>query len=425
MNFLAVLKERREKREELNTSIRNATSIEELDKLELELRKLDREIKDLEAKVLEEEAAKRKKEDEIPKGRLNPLATYGAKALDKEERSEDEDIFSSLEYRKAFKDYVMNGTPIPEEFRAETKVNNVDPNQMTVVGDVGAVIPTTILNRVIEDMTIEGKILNRITQTSYQGGVRIPLSDIKPIATWLTDENNVSDEQKAEMKASITFSYHVLEAKVSIGLLTSTVTLSIFETTVVNQLKKSMIRAIEESIVKGSGQGQPKGFTKYDNLPADQILTFTTSDIGGFAGWAKVEEAIPEAYEANGIYLMNKKTWEKYLNGMVDSSGQRIGQGKINEKGQKILNGRLVETTDYLPSFDAAQPNEVFAVVIDLADYMLNSNLAMYYKKYFSEDKNKWIHKSLMIVDGQMTMGEVNGKLVGSKGLIYLKKGAK
>ena len=46
----------------------------------------------------------------------------------------------------------------------------------------------------------------------------------------------------------------------------------------------------------------------------------------------------------------------------------------------------------------------------------------MYYKKYFNEDKNKWIHKSLMIVDGQMAAGEVDSKLVGAKGLIYLKK---
>ena len=51
----------------------------------------------------------------------------------------------------------------------------------------------------------------------------------------------------------------------------------------------------------------------------------------------------------------------------------------------------------------------------------------MYYKKYFNEDTNKWVHKSLMIVDGKMAIGEIgtnqrSKKLVGAKGLLYLKK---
>ena len=119
---------------------------------------------------------------------------------------------------------------------------------------------------------------------------------------------------------------------------------------------------------------------------------------------------------------MNKQTWEMYLNGMTDSTGQKIGLGKINEKGQKILNGREVLTTDKLPGYDNAGNGDIFGALVNLEDYILNSNLSMYYKKYFNEDKNKWIHKSLMIVDGQMAAGEVDSKLVGAKGLIYLKK---
>ena len=50
-----------------------------------------------------------------------------------------------------------------------------------------------------------------------------------------------------------------------------------------------------------------------------------------------------------------------------------------------------------------------------------------HYKKYFDEDKNKWIHKALTIADGKMAIGtiEKNGstKLVGAKGLLYIKKG--
>lgn len=422
MNYLEMLQKAREKREALCTSIRSAKTTKELDDLELELRKLDIEIKDLEEKVQAEsdDAAKRSKDEGDPVGGLNPLTTYRGNTTEPNRRSSDEDIYSSMEYRQAFRNYVVSGTPIPEQFKQEQR-----SDALTVVGDVGAVIPTTIMNKVIEDLTVEGKLINRITQTTFQGGVQIPISDINPTATWLESENVVSDEQKAEMNASVKFLYHTLEAKVAIGLLTSTVTLGVFESTVVKQLKKAMIKAIETAIVSGTGSGQPKGFTKYE-LPTEQMIEFTDKEIGTVTGWARAEAAIPEAYEDSEIYMMNKQTWEMYLNGMTDTNGQKIGLGRINEKGQKILNGREVLTTDKLPGYDNASDGEIFGALINLEDYILNSNLAMYYKKYWNEDKNKWIHKALMIADGQMAIGEVgeleNKKLVGAKGLIYLKK---
>ncbi len=325
-----------------------------------------------------------------------------------------------MEYRKAFQNYVLKGEPIPEKFSEKRA------NEMTTVSDIGAVIPTTIQNKVIEDMTIEGKILSRINQTSYQGGIEIPISDINITAKWLESENEVSDEQKAEMNAKLTFNYHVLEARVAIGLLSATVSLPLFEATVVAQLKKAMTRALEIAMIEGNGNGQPLGFTKY-TLPVNQVITMTESDIGTVKKWAEVESEIPESYEDSVIYVMAKKTWEMYLNSMTDTTGQKIGLGRINEKGQKILNGREVLTVDKLPSFVSAKTGDIFAVVVDLSQYCLNSNLAMYYKKYFDEDKNKWIHKALTIADGKMAIGtiEKNGstKLVGAKGLLYIKKG--
>ena len=426
MNYLQMLQEARSKREGLCTSIRSAQTAEELDKLELDVRKVDIEIKDLEVKVQEEEASKRSNSTTVGSGGtgvvggFNPLATLRTGSAAQEQRTEGEDLYGSLEYRQAFRNYVVNGTPIPENFRQEQR-----SDALTVVGDVGAVIPTTIMNKVIEDLTVEGKIINRITQTTFQGGVQIPISDINPTATWLASEAEVSAEQKAEMKSSVKFSYHVLEAKVAIGLLTSAVTLGVFEATVVKQLKKAMIKAIETAVISGTGSGQPLGLTKY-TLPTEQVIEFTKDEIGTVKGWARAEAAIPEAYEDTEIYLMNKQTWEMYLNGMTDSTGQKIGLGKINEKGQKILNGREVLTIDKLPGYDNAADGDIFGALVNLEDYILNSNLAMYYKKYFNEDRNKWIHKALMIADGQMAIGKVgelgSEKLVGAKGLIYLKK---
>ncbi len=403
-------------------SIKNADNLEKLEAAEIELRKANIEIENIKGQIEQLEGnelppAARKIEPEQNTKTFQPLATY---RMSNEKIENEEDIFSTMEYRKAFQNYVLKGEAIPEKF------NEKRAAALTTVSDIGAVIPTTIQNKVIEDMTIEGKILSRVNQTSYQGGLEIPISDINITATWLASENVVSEEQKAEMNAKLTFRYHVLEARVAIGLLSSTVALPIFEATVVNQLKKAMTKALETAIVEGSGNGQPLGFTKYA-LPTNQVITMSEKEIGTVKKWAEVEGEIPEAYEDSVIYVMAKKTWEMYLNGMTDSTGQKIGLGRINEKGQKILNGREVLTVDKFPSFVNAENGAIFGVVVDLSQYCLNSNLAMYYKKYFDEDKNKWIHKALTIADGKMTIGETgtgaSKKLVGAKGLIYLKKG--
>lgn len=349
--------------------------------------------------------------------RFTPLKTYSM-AAQRNENAED-DVYSSLEYRNAFKNYVLKGTSIPSEFLQKRS------GELTTIGDIGAIIPTTIQNKVISDFKSAGNLLARVTQTFYPAGVRIPISDINFKATWLDSEYVTSDEQKANLDSSVMFGNHVLEAKVGVGLLTATVALPIFETIIQTQLTKSMTRAIEDAIVNGSGVGQPLGFTKY-NLPADQIITMTEASIGTVKGWASVEAVIPEEEENNLVYLMSKGTWEKYLNGMTSTTGQKIGLGKINERGQKILNGREVFTLNKFPSFDNAAEGAIWGVAIDLSKYLLNTNLAMYYKKYFNEDTNKWIHKTLTIVDGRFAAGEAgtgsDKRLVGAEGLIYLKK---
>lgn len=424
MNLEQLLAQAREQRKALYESIKTAATAEELDKIELDIRKKDVEIKTLEQRLAAEEGdnsddpAARDDNSNPEQRTFNPLFSYRSNQTQDNATSE-EDIYGSLEYRQAFRNYVVNGTPIPEKFKSIEQ----RADALTTVTDVAAVIPTTIMNKVIEDLTVEGKIISRITQTQFQGGIDIPISEIMPEATWLTSESEVSNEQKAKMEAKVSFGYHVLEAKVAIGLLTATVSLGIFESTVVKQLKKAMIKAIESAIVNGTGSGQPLGFTKYE-LPPKQVIEMAANQIGTVKGWAQVEAAVGEAYDEDPlVYMMNKQTWEMHVNSMVSTTGQKIGLGRIDEKGRKILNGREVFITDKLPGYDNAEAGAIVGALVNLEQYLLNSNLSMYYKKYFDEDKNKWIHKALMICDGKMAIGkDSNNNLVGAGGLVYIKK---
>lgn len=335
---------------------------------------------------------------------FKPMGTYFM-GSQRNKSTENEDVFGSLEYRQAFRNYVINGTPIPTEYLEKRA------SEITLVNDIGAVIPTTIMQKVVEEAYATGMILPRITQTAFQGGVKIPVSDLKPVATWI-EEDTPSEEQKKTIKTNIEFSYYMLECRVSVGLLSATVSLPIFEQTIINNIKEAMTIAIENSIMSGSGSGSPQGILKED-LPTKRIISLSADKIGTVAGWAEVEAAVPLAYESGSVYIMAKSTWEKHINGATDSNGQKIGFVSLSDNQKRILNGREVILTDYIKGFDTALSGDIFAVLVKLNDYMLNSNMAMNYKKYFDEDKNKYVHKAIMIADG---------KMADTNGMVYIKK---
>ena len=59
-----------------------------------------------------------------------------------------------LEYRKQFMAYMLKGTPITMRNESAT----------TTTTDVGAVIPNTIMNKIVEKVEQSGNILAKITR---------------------------------------------------------------------------------------------------------------------------------------------------------------------------------------------------------------------------------------------------------------------
>lgn len=314
------------------------------------------------------------------------------------------DPYDSVEYRKAFMQNVLKGTAIPAQFQ------NVDANTKT--SDVGSVIPTTIMQRIIEKMESVGMILPLVTKTSYQGGLSIPTSTVKPVATWVS-EGSTSDKQK-KTTGSITFTYFKLRCAISMSLETSVITLGIFETAFVNNVSEAMVKAQEHAVLLGDGTTQPKGILT--ETPADgQLITLAATDKLTYSTLISAEAALPLAYEANAVWCMTKKTFMQFI-GMVDSNKQpiaRVNYG-INGKPERTLLGRTVVLTDYLGSYaDTVTSDTLFAFLFNFGDYILNTNYAVTVKRYEDNDTEDQVTKAIMLVDG---------KVVDKNSLVVLKK---
>lgn len=320
------------------------------------------------------------------------------RAFDKDKDDKGEDKYGTMAYRKAFMEYVTRGVAIPAEYRE---------NQNTKTTDVGAVVPTTILDKIVSKMESVGGIYALVTKTAYKGGVSIPKQTLKPVATWVA-EGAGSDKQKYT-GGDITFTYHKLRCAVSVSFETDTMSIAAFETLLVNNIVEAMVKALEKAIVAGTGKGQPTGIiisTEYA-----EILEVAAQD---YDSLVRAEAAVPEAYETTAKWCMSKKTFMGYV-GMTDKQGQpiaRVNYG-VNGKPERYLLGREVVLTEHLPNFSTANANDKFAFIFDFANYDLNTNYAIGIKKYEDNDSDDQITKGIMLADG---------KVVDGNGLVILKK---
>ena len=302
------------------------------------------------------------------------------------------DVYDSAEYRKAFMDYTLRGKAFPANLR--------DAAESTTTPDVGAVIPTTIAQRIVEKMESIGMILPLVTHTAYKGGVSIPTSTVKPVATWVA-EGAGSDTQK-KTTGNITFGYYKLRCAISLSLEASVVTLGFFETTFVREVSEAMVKAQEQTIISGTGSGQPKGILA-ETAPDGQNVDITATGKIDYSTLVDAEAALPLAYENGAVWFMTKKTFMKFV-GMVDSQKQpiaRVNYG-INGAPERTLLGRRVVLNDYMPSYaDTVTSDTVVAFLFRPEDYVLNTNYAVTIKRYEDNETDDQVTKAIMLVDGK------------------------
>ncbi|MDM5189361.1 phage major capsid protein [Bacillus sp. DX4.1] len=367
---------------------------------EVDLAALDTELRELNDKKSQFETRQRLLDEARGINNGTATETRTVETFNANPGNEQREIGTdSLEYRNAFMNYVLRGETISAELRA---------NAVTKTGDVGSVIPQTVLDKIVEKIEAVGMILPLVTRTAIKGGVTVPTSAVKPVATWVA-ESAGSDKQK-KPTGSITFNYHKLRCAVAVSLEVETMSLAVFEATLINNVVEAMTKAIEQSIINGDGSGKPKGILA-ETPNTGQALAVSKIN---YKTLTDAESALPLEYEASAVWTMTKKTFMEFAS-MVDASGQpiaRVNYG-ITGKPERILLGRPVVLCNYIDSFSTATDGIPFAFLFNYKDYILNTNYQMGVKKYEDNETDDLVTKAIMIVDG---------KVVDNNSLVVLKK---
>ena len=320
---------------------------------------------------------------------------------------ENVDPFATMEYRQAFMRYAQTGQEIP--------VNLYQRDGMPAnTNTLGATIPTTVLNEFINLIRKRyGNLYQKVRKLNIPGAVKVPISELQATFKWVTEDTVAPRQDGGEINKFVMFEYNMAEIRVSQTLLSSIVTIDLFEREIIRIMMIAYMQAMDTGIVKGTGNGQMLGILNDPRIAATgNVVELTAAEINNWTAWRKKFFAkLPLGYR-DGEFIFNLATVDAYLETMADANNNPIFRQatglEVNDGDARDPNGRffgravsLVEP-DILRDFDTADNGEVIGIYWQPDEYAINTNMAFGMRRWFDEDRNEWVNKMLTVVDGKV-----------------------
>jgi HK97 family phage major capsid protein len=388
---------------------------------------INEEIADIQEQITESEAEEQRSatppaEAEIRNAGI--VASFAQNAAP-QQRSE-ENVLDSMEYRTAFRDYIQRGTPIPAALRERVNALRMSDPQLRAgdaitTNETGVLIPHTIIREIINTVrTSYGALYDKIRKTSRPGGVEYPIGDFDAEFTWIT-ESTVSVEKSLDGLTTVSFGYNVAELRIAQTFLSALLSLDAFEGEISKVIAQAYRKMMDTGIVRGTGKGQMLGII--NDTRVTNVITMTAAELNNWKKWEeKFNANLAPGYE-DGDFIMARSTCIRYLKTMSDANNRPI---YTETTGLQVYDGNtgkphaffMGHEMDFvqpsiLPDFDTANSGDVFAIFWQPDLYIANENFGFTVKKYYDEDRNKHITKSLTVVDG---------KLLVPNGVVLIKK---
>lgn len=394
-----LIQKRQARLAEIRSLIDASTDVNEVRSLTTEAEAINAEIREAQAQLAAFEAkeAAARSNDMPADAELKNGQVRGSFQEPADTRSEEE-YLGSMEYRNAFRKFVLEGAPI-------TRNGEVISTQ-----ESGAAIPVTVMNDVINTVRVRyGNLYNKVRKMSVPGGVEFPIGSLRATFKWIT-EATVSPRQKVDALGKVSFKYNTAEIRIAQTFLSNVLTLSSFEARIAEVIAEAYLEAMDYGIVAGTGNGQMLGIVNDPRVT--NVVTFTAAQISNWTEWRKrFFSQLPLGYRA-GEFIFPLSTVEAYLETMADSNNNPIFRQatglEVNDGDAQDPNGRffgrrisLVEP-DIIADFDSASSGDVIGIYWQPEEYAINENFGFTMRRYFDEETNEWVDKALVVVDGKV-----------------------
>ena len=401
------IKRLQEKIESLRSQALASSDVEEVRSLNGKIEELREEVEDakeeIEAIEADEAAAAEEAENPVDARSAIPADAQrvnGAMLGSYRVSERDENPLASMEYRQAFRSFVTSGTPIPAELRGEA-INT---------GDTGVAIPMTVMNEVINTVRKRyGNLYSKVRKISVPGGIKIPVGALSASFKWIS-EATVSPRQKAGDLGDVTFTYNAAEIRVAQTFLSQLLSIDAFEQEIAKIIAIAYMKAMDEGIVSGSGNGAMLGILNDPRVT--NTVSMNATQINDWKAWrTRFFKSLPLGYRA-GEFIFPVSTVDAYLETMSDSNnnpifrqatGLEVNSGDaINPNGRFFGHDIALVEPDIIAGFDDASASDVIGIFWQPEEYAINENFGFTMRRYFDEETNEWVNKALCVVDGKI-----------------------
>lgn len=393
----------------------NTKTVEEIETRAQEIKNLvetdasaDIDSLNIEVEGIQQAQANMKDKTEKRSAILNWNPITGTKQV--EVSKDEKEVFETPEYRSAFfKELLGQELTAPETRAMETATEKtrVILRSFNTVTDNASVIPTETLNEVVRKAGLEGGLLAEARGFNIPANLKLPVGDAFDKAEWHTEGEEVEGDKVTP--SHVEFASHELLKTFSISANARKMSVSAFESYITDELANSVMRAIADSLVNGTGAKGGKGlasisFTKAKN----NLIEYTTAP--EYTDFTEALALLKRGYAKGAKFAMNNATLYRNIYGIVDGNKLPIFVADPSKAGAGTILGYPVVIDDNIADGD------VFLGNFKNLGYNLPDGIAVEASNQSSFKSGLIDYRAMAIADTQVILPEAFIKLAVGTG---------
>lgn len=228
-----------------------------------------------------------------------------------------DDVRKTPEYRTAFFKQLQGKQLNAMESRALNAVARLEQraDAYGTSANNGGVIPTQTLNEIVKKAGKANGLFDEVRKLQVPAGVSVPVANPATPAKWNTEGANVDSE--APDVPPVKFDGFELIKVFSVSAKVRTMAVDAFESYLTDELNNSVVEAIADAIVNGTGPGRPTGVL-------GAITDKVTTEALTYADIVKAMGLIKGGYQANSVFAMSTATLYNHVYNLVDGNKRPI-----------------------------------------------------------------------------------------------------
>jgi HK97 family phage major capsid protein len=233
------------------------------------------------------------------------------------------DVIASPEYRSAFFKTLLGQELSDVEkdaYAAGVKEAEKRADAFTSSTDAVVVLPTQTLNEIIVKARTIGGLIANVRAFNMPTKIAVPVATPAAAASWHTEGAEVDGEKV--VPTSVTFDGFEIIKVISISAKVRRMSISAFETYLVDELTACVMATIENALINGTGTNQGTGILAGVTWTANTNMISNTAI--SYADVVKTVALLKRGYSAGAKWVMNNAMLYNVFYGMVDSNKRPI-----------------------------------------------------------------------------------------------------